>query len=190
MNERLREILKGKNTAYLMLLTGLGIILLVVYNNMVKHTNKVEDDFLFADVSSNIQMSNASEGFANELENRLELIFSRMAGVGEVKVMVTLVQGPEIVVATEVSTTQSNTTENDGTGGMREVSNMSQDTSFVSIGNTPLILTEKQPKVEGVIVVAQGGGNIRVVEAITNAVRAILGIEANRVVVLEMQGNE
>ena len=182
MSEKLRTLLKGNNKGYLVALAGVGVLLLLVYNTLLDTEEAVDQVY----VRANNMSEQRPQSFTTQIETRLEGIFSSISGVGEVNVMVTLTQGSELVVATEISQTNSSTIENDGAGGTREVTNMSHNMNYVSVGNSPLILTEIEPRVEGVIVVAQGGGNIRVVEAITNAVRAVLGIEAHRIVVLEM----
>ena len=190
--DKIQAFLKKKNTTYLLLLTGLGIILMIVYSSLVAQEDKSSEGTTGFNESALTQGLGTPSGsdFARDIEKRLELIFSAMAGVGDVKVMVTLAQSRELVVAKEVSMTQSSTTEDDGTGGVREISNMTQDTAYVTLGNNPLVLTEKEARVDGVIVVAQGAGDIRIVEAITNATRALLGIDAHRVMVLNMQEQE
>lgn len=184
MNDKLQSLLRGKNTAYLLGLAGVGVVLLLVYQHM-SATQIPQDILPYTPVS--VRAEN-QPSHTSVLEERLAEILSAMAEVGQVQVMITLAQGPELVVATEVNRSEATTTEDDGQGGTRGVSNRSEQTSYVTLGNgnQPLVLTEREARVEGVIVVAEGADNIRVVEAITQGVRALLGIEAHRVVVLNM----
>ena len=57
-------------------------------------------------------------------------------------------------------------------------------------GDTGILLKTNAPKVKGVIIVCDGGGNPSVVNQITNAVSAALGIGANRISVLKMKPAE
>jgi len=46
------------------------------------------------------------------------------------------------------------------------------------------------PKIEGVVVVAQGGGNAKTVTEISNAVMSLFPVEAHKVVVVKMSVQE
>ena len=50
---------------------------------------------------------------------------------------------------------------------------------------TALLRTTKEPKVRGVVVVCEGGGDVRVAERVTEAVSAALGIGSSRICVTE-----
>ncbi len=45
---------------------------------------------------------------------------------------------------------------------------------------------ENMPEIEGVVVVAQGGGEPTVVSEITSAIEALLGVPAHKIKVLKM----
>ena len=57
-------------------------------------------------------------------------------------------------------------------------------------GNEALVLTEKQPIVRGVIVIAEGAADIAVRINLQNAVRTVLGIELSCIEVFEMKATE
>jgi len=103
-----------------------------------------------------------------ELEERLEEILSQIKGAGKVSVMIS--------------------EENSGTkifGYDTEGKNKKTVVLSGSGGETALIAEEKAPYVRGVIVVADGGGNIKVKEALIGAVRAALGILPHKIEVFE-----
>jgi stage III sporulation protein AG len=53
--------------------------------------------------------------------------------------------------------------------------------------SAPLVLREVQPKIEGVIIIAEGGDNILVKEALTNAAEAVLGLDISNVQIFKMK---
>lgn len=116
---------------------------------------------------------------AETLETRLEAVLSKMAGVGEVTVMLTFEQTEEQVLATDGRSSESET------GSSTE-----SRPATVSEGGreSPIVLTERLPRVRGVIVVAEGAANISVRMNISAAVSTVLGVDEKCVEVFVMQG--
>lgn len=50
----------------------------------------------------------------------------------------------------------------------------------------PYVICRQMPKIEGVVVVARGGGNAKTVTEISNAVMSLFPVEAHKVVVVKM----
>lgn len=123
------------------------------------------------------------------LEQRLEEVLAHIEGAGEVQVMVTLKDSGERVLQSDSSIRQSDTTEQDGEGGSRSVSESDQSRTTVVLsdgtGDTPYITREIMPEVEGVLVVAQGAGNSAVKQSIYQAVQALFGVPAHKIKVLK-----
>ena len=117
--------------------------------------------------------------FRNEeqIEAALEGILSGIAGAGRVKVMIAYGSTSELVTAEELRTSKSASGESSernpfklSTGGAYE----------------PLVITELMPRVCGVIVIAEGAGDIRVKNDLQTAVQTLLGVEASKVGVYRM----
>ena len=53
--------------------------------------------------------------------------------------------------------------------------------------NKPLVLKEIQPKVQGVLVIARGGGSVEIKQSIIKAVQALLNVETHKIEVLKMK---
>ena len=121
------------------------------------------------------------------LELRLENILSSVSGVGNVKVMITLRYGKEIVVAQDVSSTENITKEFDGSSVAKEIIDKKSDTKKVIIDKEPLVLKQIEPKVEGVIIIAQGGDNIYVKDALIKSAQTILNVDAHKIQVMKMK---
>ncbi len=112
------------------------------------------------------------------MEARLGAILSSVEGAGDVKVMVSYCTTPEIVTAVA---TESYTTENNGSTVTTEtktpvILNKNGDDEIV-------VLQELMPKVKGVIVVADGGGDIAVKMALISAIQTVLEVNANQIAI-------
>jgi stage III sporulation protein AG len=139
--------------------------------------------------TSDIQLNkelNFKATYEEQLENKLKNILEQISGVGEVSVMITLKVGKEIIPASNVIETESETNERDSDGGTRTVLQQSTDKKVVMRNGSgtedqPLIVKEIMPEVKGVIVVAVGAEKPEVEAKLTEAVQTVLGIPAFRV---------
>ncbi|HHY81449.1 MAG TPA: stage III sporulation protein AG [Clostridiales bacterium] len=126
-------------------------------------------------------------------EKRLKQILSTIKGAGRVEVMITYKTGKELVPAMNTIESSTETEEKDSNGGIRRVSQTDINTQPVSMttseGTQPLITREIQPEVLGVIVVAEGAGDIRVRMELQKAVQTVLGVQANQVDIFVMEDN-
>ncbi|GFI47664.1 hypothetical protein IMSAGC019_02990 [Lachnospiraceae bacterium] len=129
--------------------------------------------------------------YAGWMEDSLEELLGTMEGVGKVKVMVTLEDSGESLVEKDVNTTRNDTAETDSAGGVRNATNASENRETVyqrGQGNVDMPYVKKvlSPRVEGVVVSAQGGGNARTARNITEAIQALFGIEAHKIKIVKM----
>nr|WP_218623554.1 stage III sporulation protein AG [Thermoanaerobacter sp. CM-CNRG TB177] len=135
------------------------------------------------------QKESSSEDYAQKLEKDLKNILSKIEGVGNVEVLITLNSDEEVVAAMDVVESSTTTNEKDSSGGIRETiqteSNnrvvTSQDTSGQ---NAPIVLKRIMPEIRGVIVVADGAKDPRLRYELSSAVQTALGIPAYKVKVI------
>ena len=112
---------------------------------------------------------------------------SSISGVGECRVMVTMEQGTEYIYATQEKNTvdASQTSENSrfSTG-----SRSSDEETYIMVstdtGQQPVLITALSPKVKGVVVVCQGGGNSGVCQNVRTALATLLNISSSRICVV------
>lgn len=126
------------------------------------------------------------------LSEKLEAILSLVDGAGDVKVFLTFKQGAEKVPATDVSEDIAVTEEKDVNGGTRTVNQQKTDEKTVTVkspdgSEAPFVLKEYRPQIEGAIIVAKGGDNAFIRDALIKAASASLGIEPHKVSVLKMK---
>ena len=183
-----------------------GILLLIIAMPLEGQNTKEQEEHVGVEQTSwaentsektNLKAGNLSmtdDSYAEYLEEKLENVLEQMEGVGKVSVMITMSDTGEYVVEKDTNRVTSITTEGDSEGGNRTVSESSENetTIYVEMDNEtyPYVQKEKVPTVEGVVVVAQGGGNSMVVSNISDAVKALLPVEAHRIKVVKMCSKE
>ncbi len=96
--------------------------------------------------------------YAKVMEQRVANVLSQIEGAGRVDVMINFEKGVEMIPATN--------TEGD------------RDT-IVLVSGKPVVLAEIQPKISGVLVVAEGAGNVKVKLELTKAVCTLLSVDSN-----------
>lgn len=128
--------------------------------------------------------------YAKRMERRLKRILEDMAGVGEVEVMITLQDEGEQFVEKDRSASSQSTQEQDGTATRADTQQQSQEETVYSAENGseggPFVTKETVPRVEGVLIVARGGGNAQVAKNISDAVLALFPVEVHKIKVVKM----
>ena len=128
------------------------------------------------------------EAFEARYEAAIRDILQKIAGVGEVDVMVTIDSTEELVVERHVEQRQQSTNEKDRQGGTRVISDASRSGQVVLVqtkgDQTPIVVKKIRPQIRGVVVVAAGAENLTVKKLIAEAVERGLGVPAHRISVI------
>jgi len=126
--------------------------------------------------------------YEDAYESQLKEILSKIVGVGDVEVLVTIESTEEIVVERNTKDTQQVTNEKDQHGATRHITDVTRSGEVVlyevSNGKQPLVNKYIKPKIRGVLVVARGAENLTVKKMITEAVERGLDVPANRISIL------
>ena len=112
------------------------------------------------------------------MEEKLEEILSRVEGVGQVQVMLTFEGTGEKKVEKDASISPDASQE---------------ETVYEEHGGSeriPYVTGESNPRVEGALIIAQGGGSSRVKQEILEAAQALFGIEAHKIKIMKMEGTK
>lgn len=205
----IQKISKGKKIAkdQFVICILAGILLIVIAmptsKNPVKQNNKSvlldsETDIIEVKEQKEYNSTYAGEEitsveeYERYVENKLEHAISVMEGAGKVKVMVTVNSSKELVVEKDIPMTRNNTVENDAEGGNRTINELEDMEETVyskeSDGSShPYVIKTLQPVVEGVVVVAQGGGSQTVSKNIVEVIVALFDIEPHKIKVVKMK---
>lgn len=170
----LGDMSKKKDSWLILLLTGilLVVIALPVTEKRETQTAEMEEQ----ETQTDGKMDEISMAYARQMEKRLEEVLVQVKGVGDVSVMITLASSAEKIVEKDKEV-------NSEEGGSR-----SSETSVYagsSGDEIPYVKQEISPGVEGVLVIADGGGDAVVIENITEAVQALFGVDTHKIKVMK-----
>ena len=180
----------------LLILVLLGVLLFIIALPVKKETpatsavdsmeqskdgNVVQDRIRTADTEN-------TEEYTAYLEEKLKKMLESIGELGEVEVMITLESSEERIVEKDMTADRSQTEEQDSAGGTRTIS--SSNTGYQTVyqeddQGAPFIVKTLAPKVEGVLIVAEGAGKGNMANEITQIAQALFDVEAHKVKVLE-----
>ena len=181
---------KMKKDQWLILLLA-GILLLVVALPTDCGQRSTKQD---SGKGKTTEKDTDAQDYVTVLEKRMKKILTQMDGVGEVEVMITLKDQGESVVEKDDSASQETQTDTSGTDG--ETTRSQTDTSEKTVYDTedgqgsPFVSKEIVPKIDGVLVVAEGGADTVTAENISEAVQALFSVEPHKIKVVKMNLQE
>lgn len=192
----LKEI--GLSKLILIFIAGILLILLTFPNllggkaakdNSSQNSSKSSDSTVGQNVTNTTSYD--SNTYITEIENKFENILKKVSGIGEVEVAITLKASKEQVPLTDSPYTQESLNEVDGEGGSRTNNSVKREDSTVLVtgedGNSkPYIVQELEPDVEGVVVIAEGADNAKIVLDIVEAAEVLFDVPAHKVKVMKM----
>lgn len=178
---------------FLILLIITIIAINTIWGGKKEETNQENGNTSYKKLAENINNSidsNNSQLNEYNLEENLEDILSKIAGVGKVKVLVTYSETSEVVAMYNEKNTLNNTEETDTNGGVRKIEQTDTDKEIIyeekNGQKTPITQKVIMPKIEGAIVTAEGASNPSIKTNIIQAVSAATGISTYRIQVFEM----
>lgn len=188
--QSLNKMLSKGNLYNIVIVFLVGVLVLIVSNffntsgNNTKATmSPSKDDVLVTEqYVSNYETSR---------KNELKAMLGKMRGVGQVEVMLAFEGGEELVPAVNINDGVNNTNEKDTEGGERKSTATNKGSQIVMStqdGNSsPVILKKYNPKIIGVMVIAEGAQDKQVQLDIKNAVGTLFGLQTNKVNVYPMK---
>lgn len=162
MNNGVFEKIKKNKKIQYILITILTLIIVV---------------FVFISLNGDKSDSSTTDAvnlYVTGLEDRLIETLSRVRGVGNVSVVITVESGMETVLAMK-------TTTNETSNGKEII-----ETPIIVNGKT-VVLKENYPKIVGVLIVAKGADSISVLNKIQQATVSLLNINVNQIEILTMK---
>ena len=156
----------------------LGILLLVIV--IPVPGNKAEEKEILQE-----QMIEVNE---KTMEVQLKEILQTIAGVGRVEVFITYQDYGKVIVEKDESVSEELVQEADGSGGTRTTTTVQNERQTVyDGGEMPYIVQEISPTVEGVLIVAEGAGNVSVKKQIQETIEALFGLDAHKISIMKME---
>jgi stage III sporulation protein AG len=165
--QRLRKLNPKEKSLFFKLAVILlvGIVLMSLTGG-----NKDESDNAGDTASEPVAQSYYSEEAA--LEAKLVAILAQVKGAGKVSVALTFEEGTESVYAEESNETLSE-------------DQTESSSALAEINDNPVLIKQRLPKVQGVVIVAEGAGDPLVKERLYEAARSLLGLTAAQIAIIE-----
>lgn len=185
MKEKIRQYIKKYATRdNLLILALLGILLMVIavpVGTSESGTKEGGERAPQADVED--RYAGTGEGYATsyeqEMEKQLEELLESMEGVGNVKVMITLAASDERVILKDYDISEE-----------PDASRTVESTIFYTDENgreNPYCQKIITPRVEGVVVVAEGGDDPRRIIEITGVIQSLFDVPVHKIRVVRMK---
>lgn len=193
LKQKLKNLKNMKKDQWLIVILA-GVLIFVIAlptgDTKKKEASKKESNTAQQTTKKEYTQEEETEDYETYLEKRLEDLLGKMEGVGKVQVMVMLEDNGEQIL--EKDERESRTATEEGSGEAARTATeveLEYATIFVEEdGNkTPYIIRVKNPKVGGVAVVCEGGGNSSVAQNISRAVSALFSIETHKIMVMKME---
>lgn len=178
-----------REKAVIIFLLGIFFLLAATPVSGSKKTKKTQQAGTGEKKEETVKTS-SNDAYIEALENKLEQTIAGMEGAGKVLVMITLKDsGEKILDKNQPYESESSKEKEEGKESERTSIRSDQETVLIEQeGNQePIVVLEKYPEIEGVVVVCEGGGNSALALRIKEAVQALFSIDAHKVVVCKLQ---
>ena len=187
---KLRELKKSDWIA--IALTGVLILIIAIPLSPKKEEEtKTAEKEISETVSGN--GGESQDAYVASLERKLKQVLGQMDGAGKVEVMITLADSGEKIVEKDHKEQENHIEESDTGGGTRSTTERETENVTVYVENGsetyPYVTKEVLPKVEGVLVVAEGGDDPKVISDISDTVMALFRVEAHKIKVVKMSSS-
>ncbi len=180
----------------LILIFAAGILIVLLsfpsFGGSTKPKENKQKDNITANLENGTNTTSYDENtYISEMENKLENVLKKVSGVGAVKVAITLKGSKQRIPLKDSTTEQESLNEVDGEGGSRTDMKVKKDEETILVDgedgkSEPYILQEKEPEIEGVLVIAEGGDDAELQMEIMEAVEVLFNVPAHKVKVMKM----
>lgn len=161
--------LQKRNKMDFLILILIGVLVMII----AIPTGDTREKKTKVEATQTEENGQSEDNYKEALERQLEQLISQMDGAGKTRVMITFADEGQTCLNKDVSTDEKK----------REEKTVVYDTGE---GEAPYVICRQRPKVEGVVVVSEGGDRPKVVTEISDAVMSLFDIEAHKVIVVKM----
>ena len=187
----------SKDIMLILFLSGILIyVILLPSDNTSSYLMKKKEDTSKRQIVTQNAKDTPSDttSYKRQLEQQLEDFLSNISGVGNVKVLLYLDTSEKYNVEKDKVTKKSvsdskKNSDNEGTDKISQ--DEYSETTVYTVNSTgdkiPFVVQTDKPKVEGVIIAAQGAKDEKIRIQLIKSVMALFGVEANKVEVFTME---
>ena len=173
--DKFKKSFKGDKRLKIIVIIGvIGVALLLLSESLGTDTSATAES---------VSVSVDAQEYAKTVEKELAQIISKIEGAGDCSVMVTVDCGVETIYATQ----EESSYDLDDNSESRDNSVSYVVLNGSSGGKQALVIKEIQPKLRGIIIVCEGGGNSKVKMNIINAVSSAFDISSTKISVQKMK---
>jgi stage III sporulation protein AG len=188
--KKIGELFSNKKGTWIIVAIGIVGMLLILLSEFLPRSDA--SDKKTSSAPPGVQTAAQTDvDYTQKMEARLREIVASISGVGQSKIMVTLENSEENVYAQEekkdVNRTQD--TQSGGTTRTQERDNTEQKYLVMQDKNgqeQPLVKTQLEPKVKGVVIVCEGADDLYVQEQVINAVKTAFDIPSSRICITKL----
>lgn len=174
---KIKQTFSGKNKTKLLFMIGIAGMLLILLSELIPDK---KTEVQVNEGQSAVTEDNETERYKQQIQNELTELLTKIKGVGDCKVLVTVEGTTEYVYAENIS--RYNDTDNERTSDKYE-----NNIVFTEKDGEKQALVRKviKPQINGVLVVCEGGGNVQVNERVIKAVSTALNLSSGKICVEE-----
>lgn len=167
--EEMKKVIQKVGVMRLVLVVVCGMLLLFLsYSG-----SSGEPDTELADTKEVMNETTTLEDYKKAREEELKELLQKVDGVGKAEVMITLKASNEKVTLKDNSSRGETSEEKTVL-----VENSDRDSS-------PYIIQEKEPEIEGIVIVCEGGYDSVIKREITDAACALFSIESHKIKIMK-----
>ena len=187
LKEEIKERLKEIGVPKILLLLLAGAVLVMTSLPKSTQVQTISDTEVEQTDSTKKQTK-----YKEQLEAQLSEALAQVEEIGKTKIMITLKSSEELVVNKDTPYQEETTKEKDSSGGEREQTSINQqeETVLVTDGegkSVPYVVKQLEPEIEGILVIAEGGGNEQVIQEITDACEVLFSVPVHKIKVMKMK---
>lgn len=180
-NNVIETILQSKRKQYaLVIVICLGLLALIWPVGRINRENPV-------DTGSQASISGTTS-LRQQLNQEVGEVLAQIDGAGQVEVSVMLSSEGIKNYAVNIREENRGSEEKESSGGSKQSTETSVQQDVAASSGSPLLVEEKYPEILGVLVVAEGAGDPRISEKLTNATATLLDVPVHRVRVMPRKG--
>jgi len=169
----LKKLKNVKHIEIIICIIFIGLLLVIYFVNF--SPQKTSSQTTESSSMGEVAFTSSSE-YAKQLEDKLALTIGGLKGVKDVRVLVSVSSGGEVVIANNV---EEKTVEN---GEGKNVTVVKTPIIVTENGTSkPIVLMEVLPKINGVLIVATGAEDVNVKLNIFKAVEAVINIPSENI---------